>query len=785
MPSPKRARLDITRREDSAGASIDASERPPNNSLATNQADPVHVFANVASQSSVTEYPMQLPGLGLFNETLAPIKQDSQVAQQIAGALVPEQLPDLLENPRDDEPRHGIVTTEQPIEQYYDPVYRDQPPISIAPENTQLESVMAEETVSTHKNQMPLNAKLEEATLEELAHEELYTSIEGVILPNTELRPRSGTGSQAQGAQDLRDTQDKDGIERNKLGESAEETQGNSRGTDKDNDHEIIELGRTVGAIAEAKKTSEDAEFEMDSSPLVSSSSDISSDTSSEDGSDAEPYEMLDPEEQARRLMAEDGGSDDGRPGKEGKSFAGIPRTLNEAPDEVVPKPNVTITPEMNVEELGQVENLVENSVLIKAKTSGEYQVLESGSVLCLEDRSVIGVVAETLGRVQQPYYSVQFTNAAAMDEAGVVQHTRIFYVKELSTTVFTKPLKAFKGSDASNLWDEEVGDEELEFSDDEAEAEHKRQLKLQKRAKYDAKHGQDGFSRGPQNRPERPNAIDRGLPSLPERPPEAADVSLNYDDVNDADDLYTPLARPSNLHEMMTGKPPAHDHNADRNNDRKNDNRGGRGRARGGQGRGARGNDRGSRVGYRGGSKNEGRSKGIQHSPSTPHSSGHILPPNRSLPPRPPQIDGRAHQTGHATGFSQSQPSQPLPSHLPGPRSSYQHPYPQPQIHNNSYGFQHPGKNQNQQQWQAPQGYPLNNAMGHHLSQVGQTPPHMPPSPTNIPAGAHINPAFFQQQAWQQQLQQQPPPLADNGFDQQRVEDILRSLNGGNGLPS
>jgi hypothetical protein len=34
------------------------------------------------------------------------------------------------------------------------------------------------------------------------------------------------------------------------------------------------------------------------------------------------------------------------------------------------------------------------------------------------------------------------------------------------------------KGSDASNVHDEEVGDDEIEFSDDEAEAMYKRQLK-------------------------------------------------------------------------------------------------------------------------------------------------------------------------------------------------------------------------------------------------------------------------------------------------------------------
>lgn len=44
-----------------------------------------------------------------------------------------------------------------------------------------------------------------------------------------------------------------------------------------------------------------------------------------------------------------------------------------------------------------------------------------------------------------------------------------------------TGPLKALKGSDASNKFDEEVDEVELEFSDDEKEMEHKKMLKMAK----------------------------------------------------------------------------------------------------------------------------------------------------------------------------------------------------------------------------------------------------------------------------------------------------------------
>jgi hypothetical protein len=47
--------------------------------------------------------------------------------------------------------------------------------------------------------------------------------------------------------------------------------------------------------------------------------------------------------------------------------------------------------------------------------------------------------------------------------------------------------LKAQKGSDASNLHDEEVGENEAEFSDDEKEAEHKRLMKKRKSQSNDS----------------------------------------------------------------------------------------------------------------------------------------------------------------------------------------------------------------------------------------------------------------------------------------------------------
>ncbi|KAK4933906.1 hypothetical protein LTR28_011119, partial [Elasticomyces elasticus] len=143
--------------------------------------------------------------------------------------------------------------------------------------------------------------------------------------------------------------------------------------------------------MAEANRGDEQAEWQLDSDPETSSS-DSSSDTSSsgDDDSGEDDYELLDPATAVQMLMREEEG---GGPKNENTQL----RTTNEKPEEIVPKPDVTVTPDMEIVCLGLVENVVDNVILIKATTSGEYQVLESGSVLCLENRQVIGAIMETL----------------------------------------------------------------------------------------------------------------------------------------------------------------------------------------------------------------------------------------------------------------------------------------------------------------------------------------------------------------------------------------------------
>jgi len=448
-----------------------------------------------------------------------------------------------------------------------------------------------------------------------------------------------------------------------------------------------------------ATTRTEGQEWEYDSSP-ISSDTESSDDSSSNDSDADDEYAMMDPAEAARMLMEGDAGSDDeGKRSNDKSESAGL-RTANEKPEEVIPKPNISVTEDMHIEELGKVEATIEATVLIKAKVSGDYQVLESGSVLCLKDRTVLGVVSETLGRVEQPLYTVRFTNDKAIEEAGMsIAGTPVYYIKEHSTFVFTQPLKGIKGSDASNFHDEEVGEDEMEFSDDEAEAAYKRRLKERRHGKRDeAGRGRGGGrgGRGGYRGDRRGSSVSAAGPSNSATSHGRAEI--NYDDVdNGPEEGYTPLARPANLQDMMSQNKPTEEgsHNLrhplppapifGQQGVHPGESRG-RGRGRGDRGRGGRGNFRGNR----GGAFQHNQNHNVNNMPPPPqtqqyaqqypsgnafhNSGGHqtYLHPNQGhyqYPPPPPSINPQ--QSPYSMPFSPSI----IPS-LPQAGQQWQQPY-------------------------------------------------------------------------------------------------------------
>lgn len=528
-------------------------------------------------------------------------------------------------------------------------------------------------------------------------------------------------------------------------------------------------------------------EWEVDSSPYESSSESDSSDSSSEDDSEDEGgYQLLGLEETARLLMAEMGDGDGGG-AKGGKGVGGGQvRTKNEVPEEPLPKPDVVITEEMAIQPLGLVEFVVEKTVVIKSQTPGEVQALDTGSVLCRGDRTVIGVLADTIGNVRSPLYTVGFSTEEEIKDLGLQAGAEIFYSVDHAKYVFTQELKQVKGTDASNLHDEEVAADEMEFSDDEKEAEYKRQLKAKKRGNKGGRGGREQS-----NQPYAPNGS-----ALPP-PGNSSGSGLNYDE--DEDGPYKPLARPANfgqgLPPSLPQLPPkpelAFSHQRGGNRDR-GSSRGGRGDFRGdfrgGRGRGGRGRERGGgdrrherggyggdRGGYSGDRGGYGGQRSYGTSASPPNSYSTPRPAQQSQPPQPPQ---NPHLPPPPYGAHAHPIHPPPPSQWPAAGSPYVSPPPVPHLYGQSQG-QPPVPaaqtyNFNYQAWaqNQAQAYPYGQ-QGHPAPPPPQQPPQAgyrapvpapawPPVgvPAAPPAGAYVNPAFFGG-APQGQVPQAPVPPA------------------------
>ncbi|KAG0643872.1 Gar1/Naf1 RNA binding region-domain-containing protein [Tuber brumale] len=292
---------------------------------------------------------------------------------------------------------------------------------------------------------------------------------------------------------------------------------------------------------AQENKGNPDSEWQFSSDDEVSDEEALSEEALSTDEEDSDEegyYSPMNATEMAQLLMREDGGYDNS------PSVCTPHRTKNEiAEDEAEPdKPNILLTQDMTINPVGFVKSVVGKLVLIEASDPGHQRVLGEGSVLALEDRTILGVVDEVLGRVEMPLYTVRFKSPEEIKELGVNVERKVFSVAQHSEFVFTQPLKAMKGSDASNLYDEEIPITEQEFSDDEAEAEHKKSLKEGRQEKR----GDRGGGRGDNSRGSTRGKYGGGR-GWGSREPVPTHI----------DEPYIPLARPANLQEMYTSPPP------------------------------------------------------------------------------------------------------------------------------------------------------------------------------------------------------------------------------------
>ncbi|KAI0828857.1 Gar1/Naf1 RNA binding region-domain-containing protein [Trametes gibbosa] len=156
-------------------------------------------------------------------------------------------------------------------------------------------------------------------------------------------------------------------------------------------------------------------------------------------------------------------------------------RTKNEAVEVDIMIPEISeVGPHDELEKVGEVMSIVDKVVIVKGQPStitnrGSEKALDSDTLLVFEDRKVLGFIFETFGPTSEPLYQIRFNHKFPLDNDKVQVGRTVYHVPDRSNYVFVRQLRQFRGSDASNVHDEEPGDDEVEFSDDEQEAAHKR----------------------------------------------------------------------------------------------------------------------------------------------------------------------------------------------------------------------------------------------------------------------------------------------------------------------
>ncbi|GAB2295819.1 hypothetical protein Dimus_029973 [Dionaea muscipula] len=280
----------------------------------------------------------------------------------------------------------------------------------------------------------------------------------------------------------------------------------------------VLIKGQDMGEVhrytAEGKEDMEEGEIlETDADKMVDWSDNVHDDSDEEESRGLGAYEEY------------DCGDDDDDEGD--GEIKGPIRSKNEL--EVlppVPPVSISLKPFHQMLPVGVVSSIIGAQVIVEGME--KHNPLSEGSVLWItETRSALGIVDEIFGPVKNPYYMVRY-NSESEVPSGIQQGTSISFVQEFVDHVLIDQNLYHKGYDASGENDEEVS-YEVEFSDDEKEAEYKRMLKMTKRKKNN--HQRPGNEEANRRNPPRTrnNRKSKNIePSVPRAPTHAGPSLAN-----------------------------------------------------------------------------------------------------------------------------------------------------------------------------------------------------------------------------------------------------------------
>ena len=153
--------------------------------------------------------------------------------------------------------------------------------------------------------------------------------------------------------------------------------------------------------------------------------------------------------------------------------------------------------------DFGTINKYIEDNstYVVLVQPSDPYKLYDLDNFVALKSKEVIGFVFDLVGHVTKPVYSVRIYPEFIdkLKSQGLVEiknqlvDQKVYLVaKTLKVINASLPvIMAKKGCDASNVYDEELPENEREFSDDDKEKEHKKALKAKKKKNRNREEGE------------------------------------------------------------------------------------------------------------------------------------------------------------------------------------------------------------------------------------------------------------------------------------------------------
>ena len=145
------------------------------------------------------------------------------------------------------------------------------------------------------------------------------------------------------------------------------------------------------------------------------------------------------------------------------------------------------ITNDDKFEECGKIKNIVENKILMESINNNLSKILNLDNIIFLSNKQYIGFIDDVIGQIDNPIYVIKIYPKLIEEKIfeKIKIDDKLYYCSNKINVINAIELKnKNKGCDASNAFDEEVSENEKDYSDDEEEVNAKIKRKNRKNKK-------------------------------------------------------------------------------------------------------------------------------------------------------------------------------------------------------------------------------------------------------------------------------------------------------------